>query len=511
MLQISPDNPIFVKAVLNAAAKRLKSPRKEFLKAYSSDPVAFAHDCFTWQDGQGPVFYQDEILAQIPLSKRVSARGPRGLGKTSLSSWAVIWYALTREMQCLEDGLDWKIPTTAGAWRQLVKFLWPEIHKWARRLDWSKIPLEPFNSRTELLNQSLKLSTGEAFAVASDTPDLIEGSHADHMLYLFDEAKAITHKVFDAVEGSFSGAGHEGQEAFVMAMSTPGERSGRFYDIQTRKPGYEHWWVRHVTLEECVEAGRITKEWVEQCRRSWGEESPVYQSQVLGEFPEQLENALINISWLESARQNEFEPNGLMESALDVARFGDDRSVHLFVQAGQKLIGHKYNEQGEPEPLYDDCASACVMRIESWQGHDLMDTAGRVKFSGVPTAIDTIGVGAGVYDRLYEQGFNCTSVNVGEAASDSEHFFNLRAELYWKLREAFREQRVDLTRIGPEDYDRLAGELSAILYEYTSKGQIKIEPKDEIKKRLNGHSPDYADALMLTRATNSQLIGINLL
>ena len=502
------NNPLLIQAVRNAAEKKKRSPRKQFIDTYYNDPVAFVHDWFLWRENQGPVFYQDEVLANIPIKRRVSVRGPRGLGKTSLSSWAVLWYSITRELYCLDQGYDWKIPTTAGAWRQLIKFLWPEIHKWARRLDWSKLPLEQFDSRTELLNQSLKLKTGEAFAVASDTPDLIEGSHADHMLYLFDESKAISHKVFDAVEGSFSGAGIEGQEAFVMAMSTPGERSGRFYDIQTRKPGYENWWVRHVTLEECMRVGRITQEWVDSSKRQWGEESPIYQAQVLGEFPEQLENALINITWLERSRQNEFEAVGEPAAALDVARFGDDRSVHIFVQNGRKSYE---SVQDGNENAYDEYGNACVVKIESWQGHDLMDSAGRVKFAGVPTAIDTIGVGAGVYDRLYEQGFDCTSVNVGESASDPEHFFNLRAELYWQLREAFRENRIDLTRLSDDDYDKLAGELGAILYEYTSKGQIKIEPKDEIKKRLNGHSPDYADALMLTRATNSQMIGINLL
>jgi hypothetical protein len=63
-------------------------------------------------------------VAALVKHHRVAARGPHGLGKTTLASWVVIWFALTR------DGDDWKVITTASAWRQLEKFLWPEIHKW---------------------------------------------------------------------------------------------------------------------------------------------------------------------------------------------------------------------------------------------------------------------------------------------------------------------------------------------------------------------------------------------
>ncbi len=225
-------------------------PRKSPLLAYRNDPVGFAHDCIAWPDGKALASYQAEILAALATHHRAAARGPHGLGKTALAAIAVLWFALTREAA----GEDWKIPTTAGAWRQLTKYLWPEIHKWARKVRWETVGRDPF-SPSELLTLNLKLPHGEAFAVASNSAELIEGAHADGLLYLFDEAKAIPASTFDAAEGAFSGAGRDtGQEAFALAISTPGEPQGRFYDMHRRRPGFEDWFVRHVTLEEAMRA-----------------------------------------------------------------------------------------------------------------------------------------------------------------------------------------------------------------------------------------------------------------
>lgn len=108
------------------------------------------------------------------------------------------WYALTR------DGDDWKIPTLASAWRQLEKFLWPEIHKWARFLRWDVIGRKPYDMGHELLKLSLRLRTGESFALASDNPSLIEGAHAANLFYIFDESKEIIDETWDSAEGAMS-------------------------------------------------------------------------------------------------------------------------------------------------------------------------------------------------------------------------------------------------------------------------------------------------------------------
>lgn len=188
-----------------------------FQQTYRSDPVAFIHDCVDWEGGS-PADYQDDILSRLIDKRRVAVRASHGIGKTATAALAILRFSLTR------DGDDWKIPITASAWRQLSKFLWPEVHKWARRLHWSAIGRQPFDPRKELLTQNMHLATGEAFPLASDESALMEGAHADHLLFVYDEGKAIPDATWDATEGAFAGTG----EALALAISTPGPPLGRF-------------------------------------------------------------------------------------------------------------------------------------------------------------------------------------------------------------------------------------------------------------------------------------------
>jgi phage terminase large subunit len=69
---------------------------------------------------------------------------------------------------------------------------------------------------------------------------------------------------------------------------------------------------------------------------------------------------------------------------------------------------------------------------------------------------------------------------------------NRRAEMWWTLREHLR---ADELAIDPKDV-RLAADLTNVKFGYDSRGRIKLESKDDIKKRL-GRSPDRGDALAL--------------
>lgn len=430
-----------------------------------------------------PTPYQQDILRALVRHKRVAARGPHGLGKTALASWVVLWVMTTH------DG-DVKAPTTAGAWRQLEKFLWPEIRKWASGAKWHRLGLT-INFGSDLLTLALKLPNKEAFAVASDNPSLIEGAHASTVLYVFDEAKAIPAATWDAAEGAFSGAGADtGLQAYALAISTPGEPHGRFYEIHARKPGFEDWHARHVTLQEAIDAGRISAEWVEQRRRQWGVDSAVYQNRVLGEFAASGEDSVIPLAWVEQAVERWHACDGIGDGdriayGLDVARYGEDKTA-LSRLRGRVLEWIRY-----------------------WAKQDTMQTAGRVALEvdkAHPVAVDTIGIGAGVFDRLREQGFAVESVNVGESTSMTDtsgaiEFINLRSAVWWMMRDALDPNGDAPLAIPPDD--RLIGDLVAPQWKLTSAGKIKVESKEDIKKRI-GRSTDSADALGLALYAGSR-------
>ena len=118
------------------------------------------------------------------------------------------------------------------------------------------------------------------------------------------------------------------------------------------------------------------------------------------------------------------------------------------------------------------------------------------KFSPIAVCIDAGGGGVGVYDRLVELGYTCCKlINFGGKAKDFRKYFNKRAEM-WGLLEEFIKNDGFLV------YDNtLLNQISTVEYGYNSNGQLKIEAKDEIKKRLKG-SPDGGDAAALTFACN---------
>ena len=105
--------------------------------------------------------------------------------------------------------------------------------------------------------------------------------------------------------------------------------------------------------------------------------------------------------------------------------------------------------------------------------------------------VDEIGVGAGVVDRLRELGHRVRGVNVARKARQEGKFVNVRAEAYWNLRDRFVAGRIAL----PAD-NALVRELTTLRYEVDSADRVKMESKDDLRKR-GAPSPDLADALML--------------
>jgi len=463
--------------------EKLAGIRGRGVAQYVHDPVGFVRDCVKFKPGQGLAAYQAEIIGDLPRVKRIAVRGPRGLGKSTTASLIVLWFAVTRDAA----GIDWKIATTAGSWAQLQDYLWVEISKWALLLDWDKVGRPPFSARTELMKTQMRLRHGLALAASPDKPDKIEGLHADHILVLLDEAKIIPPQIFDSIEGAFSGAGDGSDlEAYALAISTPGEPAGRFYDIHRRAPGLEDWHVRHVTLAEAVTAGRMTYDWAEKRKKLWGENSALYQNHVLGEFCADDEDAVIPLRWVEAAfeRWREWDRDGCPDTdgihviGVDIARSGHDKTVAAI-------------RRGD-----------IVTRLEAWAKADTMETTGRVKGlleaeHGATAIVDVIGIGAGVYDRLREQGMKTDPFNAGRKTlkrdKTNQFGFNcLRSAAWWNLREMLEPPRSQIAL--PPD-DELAGDLTALHYKHTSDGKIAVESKDEIRKRI-GRSSDRGDAVM---------------
>ena len=451
------------------------TPNQRFAVLYWDDPVGFARDCVAWADGEGLAPYQEAILASLAGNKRESARGPHGLGKTAVAALAIWWFILTRE------GLarDWKIPTTASSWHQLEAYLWPEIHKWARRIRWDNVGRSAPQLDYELLRLNVKLKHGAASAMASRDAELIEGAHADQMLFVFDEAKAIPALTFDAAEGAFSTG-----DVYALAISTPGDPAGRFYEIQSRRPGYEDWHVTHVTLQEALAAHRVSLKWVDQRRLQWGEDSSVFQNRVLGQFASAAEDAVIPLTWVEAANERWLSTAGGVGLpfscvGVDVARSGSDHTVLALRR--QNTI----SELREPTSKQDTMETTGLV-------------SGILNANGGYASVDVIGIGAGVVDRLRELQLPVLAFNASEGttlldSSGELGFVNKRSAAWWTMRELLDPANGGTIALPPDDM--LTGDLTAPKWKVTSGGRIQVESKDEIRKRI-GRSTDHGDAVI---------------
>lgn len=485
------------------AAKRFE---RTGAATYLNDPVGFATKCLVWPADQQLASYQLEALRDLPLAKRLAIRGPHGLGKTGLKAITVIWFALTREA----NQIDWKCVTTAGAWRQLEKYLWPEIAKWVKRVDWDLVGGTAWRSGEELLDLSIKLRYGSAFAVASNNHSLIEGAHADEILYIFDESKAIGPKTWEAAEGAFAGQGL----ALALASSTPGPPSGVFYDIHTHKPGTEDWKTRHVTFEQARAAGRVSLEWALQRAKQWGgcslrltdpthrcakkctPNSAAFANRVLGDFHSSDEDSVVPLSWVELAieRWRDWdaagrpEPPGRQVTGVDVAHGGKAKSVCAVRQGNVVRHIHEYR-------IADTVKLASI--VMSKYLHHLTDLS----------VVDANGVGAGVADLIrrtpYKNviAFSAARKSRMRDRSGEFGFVNQRAAMWWRMRQ-FLDPAFDPTLCLPPE-DELIGDLTAPKWWVTPANKIAVESKDDIAKRL-GRSTDYGDAACQSLLTEAE-------
>lgn len=185
-----------------------------------------------------------------------------------------------------------------------------------------------------------------------------------------------------------------------------------------------------------------------------------------------------------TARKCEAEAIGEKKLGVDPARFGDDRTSLCFRQNRKVHWIRSYTKKSTME-----VAGLVVMAIKEIQADQC--------------AIDVGGLGAGVYDRVQElrsspewDGPACevVQVNSSESPIDAKKYTNKRAEMWGEIEEWLTKQPAQIP-----DSDELQADLTQIRYSYDSNNALKMEKKEDMKKR-GFRSPDMADSLGLTFA-----------
>lgn len=356
---------------------------------------------------------------------------------------------------------------------------------------------------------------------AAGTPSGLRSQHAPNMMVQLQECQGLEEWAFTTAEMMAVGGDTDRITATGNCDLGP---VGPFYKV-CRLPSWKQ--VRfNAMMHPNILEGRVvipggpTIESINQRAADYGQDSGFYTSSVLGEFPSNTNEGLIQPAWLERAfvlhetgRYVGFMMRGKLVFGVDVARHGADRSVVCVLHG----------------PV--------VREFIPWQGADLQVTAGKVMeigrrygvrpvlpapqhagtgllMSGDPLQyepnthravirVDTTGLGAGCYDALIHQHWPCeefVSASKPRLALHQERFLNRRAEAYFELRAKLEAGELAI----PRD-DGLMRELTAISWQVNGTGRIVIERKQDIKVKLGGQSCDFSDALAMAVTTDGTI------
>jgi len=448
---------------------------------YAKRPVYFVEDILH----ATPDPEQAKILQSVADNSMTSVRSGHGVGKSAVEAWTAIWFMATRPFP--------KIPCTAPTQHQLFDILWAEISKWLRNSP--SLEQEFVWTREKIY---LKGYPEEWFAVArtATKPDALQGFHADNVLFIIDEASGVSDRIFEPVLGALSTPG-----ARLLMCGNPTQLSGFFYDSHHKnRVAYA---AHHIDGRK---SSRVDKDFVDKIINMYGKDSDVFRVRVAGEFPKQENDVFIPLHLVSKATMTEpikRKKPGSVHIGCDVARYGNDKTI----------IGYKVDEH--------------VFPLKKRNGQDLMKTADDIitlgesliaqyGFTGkIPVKVDDGGLGGGVVDRLRQikkhdperfWWLEIFPVNFGVRIKhkhyhdSTSYMMGVVKKLLMPYDEDGVEKPVEL--ILPED-DDLIGQLSMRKYELTANSKIKVESKEEYKKRvsgignLGGSSPDEADCVLL--------------
>ena len=425
----------------------------------AADPLWFFREVLG-EKAPRPGLYdkQAAILESVRVSRRTAVLGCQSSGKDWTAGRMVLWWLASHSPA--------KVIITGPSFRQVTGIVWKET-----RLAYYTA-FYPLGGEM-LENPQWKIADDQfALGFATDSPFSLMGFHSPNLLIIVTEAHAMKQDDMEALKRL--------NPSRMLLTGNPLCSAGEFYDAFHANA--ELWHTVQIAAADTpnikesrmVIPGMLTVEDVEERKKEWGVDSPLYQASILGQFPESLEDTLIPRTWIDRSLGLAVTPEKPSILGLDVGR-GGDKTV-LFRRDGP----------------------SCEI---VWRGltPDIMQAVGRtgLYLSEHPecenrVVVDDVGIGGGVTDRLREQGVKVIAFAAGAQAQNPKRWANAGSEAWGLMAEALREGKLKI----PND-PVLISQLTSRKYKIQSDRRIILESKDDLKSR-GGRSPDETDALSQT-------------
>lgn len=486
---------------------------------------------------------QEAILCSVQNNPKTTVKSGTSRGKDYITAVACVCFFYLTPVWDMKTGEmigNTKVAMTAPTDRQVGNIMYPEVSRLFK-----KARSKGFDLPGRLTGYDIRTDYEEwfltGFKADNKATEAWTGFHAVNTMFAVTEASGMPEDVFNAIEGNL-----QGHSRLLIVFN---DNSGTGYAAASqKKPGWAKFRLDSLNAPNVVNGsllrqklitpeqykaleipGQVDWNWVNDRVRDWctvislddrlEEEgdflwtnengifcyrpNDLFRVKVRGMAPKVSSGVLIPPEWIEAAnarwkeqKQQGWKITKPLRLGVDVAGMGRDSSCFCF------RFGH-YVDRFE--------------MIHSGGTANHMEVAGKIKqllasntdkFAGFhPSAfLDTIGEGAGVFSRLQELEVpDVYSVKFSESASwqgndlkdvtGQYSFLNMRAYLYWALRDWLNPLYKTGAALPPDD--ELLQELSETQWKFRSDGRIQIEAKEDIKKRI-GRSPDKSDGLANT-------------
>ncbi len=418
---------------------------------------------------------------------RTLVRSAHGIGKSHLASRLIAWVV------CTNPPGDYFTVVSAPSWDQLRSVIWRYLTQ-----------LHAEHNLPGFIGQDCTWKIGnEMVALGRKPADHdsagLQGIHARRGVFAIgDEGCGLADQIWTAMDTLTTTA-----ESRTLIIGNPDTTASRFYKAAT---GIEPGWhtikisafdsplLSGETIPEEMKnkPGLVDPTWVQDKAERWGIDSALYRIKVEAEFADDDAQVVIPADWVRAAqiRWSEWHSR-------------DDVTTGARQPAGPTTLGVDVAGQGKDKTVIATLKGDVVEKLESWDRTDTVQIvdhiAARLAATVQGTAIiDSIGIGAGVLDLARNRGlrvrpFIASAATTARDNTGTQKFFNVRAQAWWWLRERLDPARNPTLCLPPND--DLLRDLTAPRWEAAPGARIKIESKDEVRKRLT-RSPDLADAVI---------------
>lgn len=446
----------------------------ERIRRWREDPVIMVQEEFGIQPDRWQRKFLRAFASTSKKRSRIAAKACKGPGKTAVLVWCTLNF-----MACYgEEGEHPKGAVTSITKDNLQDNFWTELAKWQNRSTffreafvWTKTK---FFAKDHPETWWMSARTWPKSGDPQQQADTLAGLHAKYILFILDESGGIPRAVMATAEAALANE-HLGW-AKILQAGNPTTLDGPLYDACTTESNI--WWTIEITgdPDDPMRSPRISKKWARQQIAKYGRDNPWVLVNVFGKFPPASLNALLGPDDVEAAFNRHLTPEMYEFSqkrlGVDVARFGDDRTV-LFPRQGLRALKPVILRQ-----MRTDLIANRVMAAKQRWGWEQVFVD------------DTGHWGHGVIDNLIGAGYAPVGIQFHGKAND-ERYANRRAEMWIEMAKWVKRGGV------LPNVEGLKQELTAVTYTFDKSGRFLIEDKDLIKEKI-GRSPDLADALALT-------------